>query len=83
MLGDDVPLELAPGDPKGALFQVQPDVEAPEVSEGFFQVGDETAALLGLHDDVVDIDLQVVSYLLFEATLHTSLVCSPRVLQSK
>jgi hypothetical protein len=57
MLGDDVPYELAPGDPKGALFGVYPDVEAPEDSEGFFQVNDETAALLGLHEDVVDIDL--------------------------
>jgi hypothetical protein len=24
------------GNPKGALFQVQSDVEAPKVSEGFF-----------------------------------------------
>jgi hypothetical protein len=58
-LGDDVPKELFPGDPKGAVFWVQLDVEAPKLSEGFFQVGDETAALPGLHDDVVDIDLQV------------------------
>jgi hypothetical protein len=35
--GDDVPQELAPRDPKGALFWVQPEVEASEVSEGFFQ----------------------------------------------
>jgi hypothetical protein len=35
-LGDDVPQELALGDPKGALFRVQPNVEAPNVSEGFF-----------------------------------------------
>jgi hypothetical protein len=32
---DDVPQELTPGDPKGAFFWVQPDVEMPEVSEGF------------------------------------------------
>jgi hypothetical protein len=35
-LGDDIPQDLAPGDPEGALFQVQLDVEKPEVSEGFF-----------------------------------------------
>jgi hypothetical protein len=56
-LGDDVPQEQAPGDPKGALFWVQPNVEAPEVSEGFLQVGDVTTALSGLHNNVVDIDL--------------------------
>jgi hypothetical protein len=44
-LGDDVPKELAPRDPKGALFWVQPNVEAPMVSEGFFWVNDETATL--------------------------------------
>jgi hypothetical protein len=31
-LGDDVPQELAPGDPEGALFWVHLDVEAPEVN---------------------------------------------------
>jgi hypothetical protein len=43
----------------------------PEAVEGFFQVSDETAALSGLHDDVIDIDLQVVPYLPFEIELHT------------
>jgi hypothetical protein len=80
-VGDDVPQELAPGDPEGALFWVQLDVEAPEVVEDFFQVGDEIAALSGLHDDVIDIDLQVAPYLPFEAELHTLLVCGPCILQ--
>jgi hypothetical protein len=35
-LGDDVSQELALRVPKGALFQVQIDAEAPEVSAGFF-----------------------------------------------
>jgi hypothetical protein len=79
-LGDDVPQELAPGDPKGALFLVQLHVEVPEVSEGFFLVGDETATLPGHHDDVVDVDLHVVLDLPFEIGLHTPLVGGPRVL---
>jgi hypothetical protein len=79
-LGDDVPHELAPGDPKGALFRVQLDVEALEVSEGFFQVSDETTALPGLHDDVVDVDLQVVPDLPLERGLHTPLLGGPHVL---
>jgi hypothetical protein len=79
-LGDDVPQELAPGDPEGALFSVQLDVEVHEFIEGFFQVGDDTNALSGLHDDVIDIDLQVVPYFLFETELHTPLVGGPCVL---
>ncbi len=51
-----------------------------EVREGFFQVSDETAALPGLYDDVVDIDLQVVPDLPFKTGLHTPLVGGPCVL---
>jgi hypothetical protein len=51
-----------------------------EFIEGFFQVGDDTAALSGLHDDVIDIDLQVVPYFPFETELHTPLVGGPCVL---
>jgi hypothetical protein len=50
------------------------------VTEGFFQVDDETAALPGLHDDVIDIDLQVVPNLPFKIGLHTQLVGDPHVL---
>jgi hypothetical protein len=79
-LGDDVPQELTPGNPKGALLCVQLNVEPPEVVEGFFWVSDEAAALLRFHDDVVDIDLQVVPYLPLEVELHTPLICGPWVL---
>jgi hypothetical protein len=82
-LGDDAPQELAQRDPEGALFQVQQDVEAPVAVEGFFQVGDETAAMSGLHDDVINIDPQFAPYLPFETELHTSLVCGPCVLEPK
>jgi hypothetical protein len=43
----------------------------PGAVEGFFQVGNETAALSGFHDDVIDIDLQVAAYLPFKGELHT------------
>jgi hypothetical protein len=56
-LSDDVPQDFAPGDLEGALLRVQFSVEPPEVIEGFLQVGDEVVALLGLFEDVVDIDL--------------------------
>jgi hypothetical protein len=73
-LGNDVPQELTPGDPEVALLQVQLNVE------GFLQVDDEAAALLGCHNDVISIDLQVAPYLPLEAELHTLLICGPYVL---
>jgi hypothetical protein len=79
-LGDDGPQELALGDLKGALFYVQLDVEASDVSEDFFQIGNETAALPGLDDDVVNVDLQVAPNLPFKIGLHTPLVGGPHVL---
>jgi hypothetical protein len=69
-LGDNGPQEIASGDPKSVLFLVQPDVEVLEAIEGFCQVGDETAALSGLHDDVINIDFYVAPYLPFETKLH-------------
>jgi hypothetical protein len=79
-LADDVPQEFAPGDLKGALFQVQLDVEVPEVSKSFFQVGIETATLSGLYNDVINIDLQVAPDLSFEIELHTPLLGGPHIL---
>jgi hypothetical protein len=81
-LGDDVPQELAPRDSEGAFFQVQLNAELPEVDEGFFQIGDEPSALSKFYHDVINVNLELAPYLLFEAKLHTSLVCSPRVLFS-
>jgi hypothetical protein len=49
----------------------------PEVNEGFLKVGDETAALSGLYDDVINIELQVAPDLSFETELHTPLVGGP------
>jgi hypothetical protein len=79
-IGDDVPQELALGDFEATFLRVQLNVESPKVVEGFFQVGDEATTLLRLHDDVVDINLQVAPYLPFEAELHTPLVSGPCVL---
>jgi hypothetical protein len=53
------------------------------VVEGFFQVSDEAVALLRFHDDAIDVNLQVASYLPLEAELHTPLICGPYVLQSE
>jgi hypothetical protein len=79
-LGDDVPQEFSLGDPKGALFLVQLDVEVPKVSEGFFQVSDEIATLVCLYNDVVNIDLQVAPDFYFKTELHTPLVGGPCIL---
>jgi hypothetical protein len=52
--GDDIPQELFLGDTESAIFWVQLDAEKPKVSEGFFQVSDEAAALPRLYDDVIN-----------------------------
>jgi hypothetical protein len=67
-------------DLEGAPFWVQLDVEEPEVFQGFFQVSNKVVALSGFHNDVVDIDLQVVTFLPFETELHTPLVGGPCIL---
>jgi hypothetical protein len=51
--------------------------------ECLFKVGNEGTPLSRFYDDVINIDLQVAPYLPFEIELHTSLVCSPHVLQSE
>jgi hypothetical protein len=47
MFGDDVPQELPLVDSEGAFFQVQLNIESPEIVEGFFQIRDEAATLSG------------------------------------
>jgi hypothetical protein len=64
-------------------FWVQLNVELLEVIEGFFQIGDEAAALSGFYHNVIDVDLEVTPYLLIVAKLHASMICRPRVLQSE
>jgi hypothetical protein len=76
-LNDDVPQDLTLGDSEAALLEVQLNVEPPEVVEGSFQVSNEATALLKLHDNVIDIDLQVVPYLPPEVELHIPLIYGP------
>jgi hypothetical protein len=52
----------------------------PNVGEGFFQVKDKTTVVPGLHNEVIDVDLQVAPNLSLEVGLHTPLVGVPRVL---
>jgi hypothetical protein len=82
-LSDDVPQELPLGDSESVFFWVQLNIEPREVVERLLQVIDEATAFLGFNQDVVDVNLKVGPYLLFEAKLHTPLICSPRVLQSE
>jgi hypothetical protein len=83
MFGNDVPQELPPGDSEGAFLRVQLVVESLEVLEGFFQVRDGATSLSWLYHDVVYINLEVTPYFLFEAKLHTPLICSPCIFQSE
>jgi hypothetical protein len=67
VLGDDVTQELSPGDPEGAFFWVQLNVEPPEVVDGFFQVSDEAVAPSRFDYNVINIDFLVAPYLPLEA----------------
>jgi hypothetical protein len=53
-------------DSEGAFFCVQPNVEPPEVVEGVFQIEDDASALSGFYYDGVDVDLEVMPYLVLE-----------------
>jgi hypothetical protein len=74
VLGNDVPYEHSPRDTKSAFLWVQLNVELFEDVEGFFQVNDEVAAPSRYDDYVINIDLQVVTYLPLEEELHTPLI---------
>jgi hypothetical protein len=70
VLGDDVTEELSPGEPEGAFFWVQLNVEPPEAVDGFFQVSDEAIAPSRFDYDVINIDFLVAPYLPVEAEWH-------------
>jgi hypothetical protein len=46
----------------------------PEVIKGYFWVGNETIALSGFHDYIINVDLHIAPDLSFETGLHTLLV---------
>jgi hypothetical protein len=74
------PRSLRQGTPKVHFSGFSLMLKSPEVGEGFFQVEDEAIALLGFYDDVVNIDLQIVTDLSLKAGLHRLLVGGPHVL---
>jgi hypothetical protein len=55
----------------------------PEIVEGFLRVEDEATALLGLYNDVVNVDLQIMPDLFLKTGLHTPLVGGPCILQNE
>lgn len=54
-----------------------------EVGESFLQAGDQSCGLMGLHNDVIDVHLQVATDMLLKAFLHTPLEGSPSVLKAE
>ena len=71
------------GDPDNALFGVESDPFRPKASECFFQVGNQAACFPGLDDNVVYVSLNYFAYKVPKNLEHTSLICSPRVLEAK
>jgi hypothetical protein len=52
----------------------------PEVGKDFLQVEDEATVLLGIYDDAIDLDFQIVPDLSLKIGLHTTLVGGPHIL---
>jgi hypothetical protein len=61
------------------FLRVQLDFVTVEVFEDFSHVVDERGGVSGLDDDVIDINLDILSNLLFEVCLHTPLIGCARV----
>ena len=81
--GYEVAEHLASRDAEKALLWVQLDLVSIEVVEGLLKVVDGCGTVPGFHDDIVNVNFDVLAYLLIEASLHASLVRGASVLQAE
>ena len=81
MLGDDEAEQHAPWDPKNTFFGIEFDAIRPEFRKGLLKIGDQVVGLFGFNYDVVDVGLNGPSDEVSKAFEHTTLVCSPSILQ--
>jgi hypothetical protein len=66
--------QLACRHTKGAFSRIQLHPESPQVCKCFSEVIYESLALLGFYDDIVNIYLHILIYLIMQTFLHTPLV---------
>ena len=82
-LGDDETEQLAPRDPENALLGIKFDAVCSEFCKGLLKIGNEMVIPSGLDHDVVNIGLNGPPDEVLETFEHTTLVCSPNVLQAE
>jgi hypothetical protein len=82
-LEDEVAQQLACGYSEGAFLWVELDVVSIEIGEGFPHIVEQAICLRGFDDDVVEVDLNIVTDLLLQACLHAPLIGGSCVLQPK
>ena len=83
MLGDNEAEQHAPWDPENTFFGIEFDAICPEFRKGSFEVGDKVVGPFGLNYDVVDVGLNGSPDEVLETLKHTTLVCSPSILQTE
>ena len=82
MLKDIETQQHTPRDPKNALLEVELNAICSEFCEGLLEVGYDLVSLFGLDHDVIDIGRNGPPNEVPETLEHTTLVCSPSVLQT-
>ena len=76
-------MQHAPRDPKNILLRIEFDAVCSEFDRGLLKIGYEVVRLFGFNYDVINVGLNGLPNEVLEASKHTTLVCSPSVLQSK
>ena len=82
-LGDDETKQHAPRDPENPLLRIEFDVVCSEFCKGLLKIGYEMVRLFGFNHDVIYIGLNGPPDEVPETLEHTTLVCSPSVLQTE
>ena len=68
---------------KGAFSRIQLHSIPSQVIECLFEIIYESMTFFSFYDDIVDIDLHIVTYLVMQAFLHASLVSRTCIFQPK
>ena len=77
------PSSMPLGTPKNALLGIEFDAVCLEFCKGLLKVGYEVVSLFGLDHNVINIGLNGSPNEVPETLEHTTLVCSPSVLQTE
>ena len=83
MIGADETKQHTLRDPKNTLLEVELNVVCSEFCEGLLKVSYDLVSPFGLDHDVIHIGLKSPPDKVPETLEHTTLVCSPSILQTE